>query len=478
MPRTRLFFALLGILFLLALTSCKRNTEDQKSSFPSQSSPVAPKVPFRDALEPHLYELTSGALATWRNFAGQKPTLVLFSAHPLLDPIPEERKEQIHDLLVKSDEKEVVRRCRLLSNEPVALPPETLSAALDNDLFSEVVLVIPGQEKPEDFNLEKTRRRFQQAGFLSADESTQLTLSDGVIRGTVRKVPLLIVHPDRLPKLDKPIILHIDLSYFKEMYVNEVKTPSYDLLLQLATKVRAAAYPALATTLSFSNQEVGFSLESRFLIRDLSTVLRKPELLDGNPPPSWELRAKALYATTMFAESEARELTLQAANKNPDDAAALYSLALDMFKQGQAEAGFATLDQAVALDQGYGLEYLELAQQGLSMGKTGKSIELLGKAANALPDNPFVRIELANQLIQASRVKEARPLIAELIKLDWSKTFHPQVPQYLEQMKEAAAVDVIPPKNPETPRPAEPPVRKPSGGMPGFNHMGMGIPGQ
>lgn len=478
MPRTRLFFPLLGILFLLVLTSCKRNNEEQKTSFPNQGSPVTPKVPFRAALEPNLYELPSGALATWRNFAAQKPTLVLFSAHPLLDPIPAERKEQIHDLLVKSDEKEIVRRCRMLSNEPVVLPPETLSAALDNDLFSEVVLVVPSLGKPEDINLEKTRIRFQQAGFLTEDESNKLALSDGVIRGTVRKLPLLIVHPDRLPQLVKPIILHIDLSYFREMYVNEVKTPSYDLLLQLATKVREAAYPALAVTLSFSNQEVGFSLESRFLIRDLDTVLRKPELLEGNPPPSWELRAKALYATAMFAESEARELTLQAANKNPDDAAALYALALDMFKQRQAEAGFSTLDQAVALDQGYGLEYLELAQQGLSMGQTEKSIELMGKAANALPDNLFVRIELANQLIQASRVKEARPLIAELIKLDWSKTFHPQVPQYLQQMKEAAEVDVIPPKNPATSKTAEPPSRKPSGGMPGFNHMGMGIPGQ
>lgn len=478
MTKRIIFAGVTAIFFVLTLLACdnhKGTSLHEGTTEPPTATML--KTPFKDAIEPVLYELPSGALATWRDYAKYKPTLVLYSTHPLLDPIPAERKKTIEKLLKQGTAAEIVSRARGLSSDPAILPPEAVSAAIDNGIFSELVIVLPNLKIPEEVTLEKLRKRMISAGFLSEAESAGLTLNDGVVSGTVRNLPLRIVHPKRLPKIMTPIILHVDLGYFKDMYVNEIKTPAYELLYQLATSVKNADYPTLVTTLSFSNQEVDFSLESRFMIRDLADVLRQPQFLGGNTPASWGLRTNALYATAMFEESRARELTTQAAKVSTNDAAAHYSLALDLFKQRRAEEGFAALDQAVALDRGYGLEYLELAERGKELGKLDKSIDLLQKADQAIPDTPFIRLELINQLIQSGRVKEARPLIAALRQLDWSEMFYPEIPRILVQMEEAAAVDTVMPKKSPVTSPAAAPTNKPGDGMPGFNHMGMGRQG-
>lgn len=464
------------ILLAISLLACKGKPEESGQNNQPAETPATTslKSPFKDSIKPARYELPSGALATWRDYARYRPTLVLYSTHPLLTPIPENRKKIATTLLSQGSAEEIVSRTRLLTFNPAILPPEAVSAAINNRFFSELIIILPTQKKPEELNLDDLRKRMLAAGFLTETEVAALIHNDGVVSGTVRGLPLRIVHPERLPKITTPIILHVDLGYFKDMYVNEVKTPAYDLLHQFATAVRDAGYPALATTLSFSNEEVEFSLESRFIIRDLAALLLNPELLNGNTPASWTYRSKALYATTMFAESEAREFTVQAAQANPDDAAAHYALAIDLFEQKRNEEAFATLDRAVALDSGYALEYLSLAEQGFTTGKTDAALILLDKAAKTLPGHVFIRIHLAKQLIEAGRVKEARPIIAELRKLDWSPEIYPNLPNVLKQMDEVAANDVI--AIPQTQPKNLPP--KPAGRMPGFNHMGMGMPGK
>lgn len=468
---------LILLALLLAVTACKEKSDGGPSA--PTLAPVHTRIAFQTGIEPTLYELPSHALATWREFAGYKPVLLLFSTHPLLSPIPNDRTDAVAKLLREGSADVIIQRACMLTANPTILPPETVSAAIDNGIFSELVIVLPNIKKPEEVNLADLRKRMISAGFLSEVEATGLTLKDGVVSGAVRGLPLRIAHPEHLPKIAAPIILHVDLGYFKDMYVNEVKTPAYDLLHQLATSLKDAAYPTLASTLSFSNQEVGFSLESRFMIRDLAEILRQPQLLDGNTPASWSLRAQALYATAMFDESRARELIAQAVKATPSDAHAHYALALDLFEQRRAAEGFAALDRAVTLDHGYGLEYLTLAERGKELGQTEKSIDLLQKATQVMPNNPFIRRELAHQLIQTGRVKEARPLIAELRRLNWSESFYPDVPPLLKKMAEAASVDVVLPKVAPLPttdssqRPA-----RPASGMPGFNHMGMGHPGR
>jgi len=139
------------------------------------------------------------------------------------------------------------------------------------------------------------------------------------------------------------------------------------------------------------------------------------------------------------------------------------------FQQNLPEEGFALLDRTVALDPGYALVYLELADQGQSMGQWSKSFELLQKASEAFPDNAVIRVRLAGDMIQRGRVKEARSVLKELKSLPWTNDYHPNIHSLLEEMQKAASADSV---LPLTDTPATPTGRPQSRTLPP-SHMGM-----
>jgi hypothetical protein len=406
---------------------------------PVHAVPLVTYELFKKPVTPAVFELPSGALIVWREFAKRKPALLLFSTHPLLAPLSEGDRKGLKKLLTSGSARDIVRRGQIQSADPAFASAQTVSAAIDAGLIGELIFVQPTRRKRADVSLQDFQQRAYNAGFLSAAETSALTLQDGVISGKVRGLPFRVVHLDALPRIDRPVIVHVDLGYFKDLYVNEIKTPVYDLLSQTATAIRDAGYPALAVTLSYSNKEVEFSLESRFMISNLADLLYHPAMLGGITPPSWVLRARAMFAGAMFAESSAQDLIAQAAQLNPDDPDALYAQAQQLFLQKQSVAAFSLLDQAVALDRGYALAYLELAETGVELGQWEKAVEILDKAANAFPDDPFIRISQADLLIQHGRGQEALPLLTALQQLPWSEIHHPGVSALLKEMAVAAA---------------------------------------
>lgn len=420
-----------------------------------QAVQAAPKHPYTDPIEPILYELPSGALATWRQFEASKPTLILFSAHPFLDPLTEEARPDLHKLIMEGPDLEIIRQGSLLNSNTSFLPPQTLSIAIYAGLFSKIVYVMPTVVDQEKLSLPNFQKRMLAYGFMTEDEAMALVIEKGVISGTVRNIPFLCVHPNALPEITTPAIIHIDLSYFKDLYINEIKTPVYELIYQLATSIRLRNYSVLAATLSYSNQEAGLALDSRFMLSSVADILRNPTLLEGSTPPVWQTRANALYASAMFSEDKAQELTEVAANEAPDDPAALYALAMLQFRRGQADQAFATLERTVAIDGGYAAEYSELATRGAELGQWKKVIELLYLAVKNLPDNDMVKVRLADMLIQRGRVKEARPIINQLMKLQWSTHYHKWMPDRIKEMATAVADDTI------VPLPDEPPMTSP-----------------
>lgn len=433
------------LIALLSLT-CPVLAATDAAVAPTATAPTAdalhPLALFKNPVEPAVFELSTGALVIWRNFAKQKPTLVLFSTHPFLDPLHPGEGETIRNFVRTAPAAELVRRGRINVPDPAFTPPQTVSAAIEAGLLGELIFVQPTTKTVDKVALTDFQQRSFASGFLTEPEALGLKLKDGVISGTVRGIPFRTVHPDALPKLDRPVIVHIDLGYFKDLYVNDVKTPVYNLLYQTARAIRDAAWPALAATLSYSNQEAEFSLETRFMISNLATLLLQPELLNGGTPPSWKLRADARFAAAMFAESTAQELTAQAARIASDDPDALYALSQLKFVEQRAAEAFALLDQAVALDPGYALAYLELAESGDVQGQWDKAEDLLAKAASIFPNNPFIRIRQADLLIRRGRGTEARVLLTELQQLPWSTTYYPGIPGLLREMNAAAAPPV------------------------------------
>lgn len=458
----------LPILFLaLLLCSCDSHKQEKKSVEFTQRS-MTPKLIFTEPIEAHSFELASGALTVWRKYSHAKPTLLLFASHPLLNPINQTMELPINTLLTTATDIEVLRRGCTTAADALIASPQTVSAAINANLIGELVVILPAiDDKP--LALDKFKARAVAAEFLSEDEASKLTLQDSFISGSVRGIPLKVAYQGALPPIDRPLLVHIDLSYFKDRYINDIKTPIYDLIHGFATDMRKAGYRPGAVTMSLSNQEVGISLSSRFVIRDLATLVKNPSYLDGGPPASWSLRSSSLYASLMFDEERSRQLIEQAATATPDDAAALFDLALIRFQQNLPDDGFALLERAVAIDKGYALVYTELAEQGQNMGQWNKSFELLQKAIKAFPDDAVLRIRLAGDMISRGQVKDARKILATLKDLPWSDYYHPDAKKLLKEMQNAASVESV---LPLADTPAAPQGKPRSRSLPP-SHMGM-----
>jgi hypothetical protein len=405
-----------------------------------QTAPLSGKVAlFDEPIEPVVLELPTEAIPHWRDAAaGSKPALVLFSIHPLLQPIDESLQGDVANLLGSGSASDFLGHGSMYRSEPVVLPTQTLSAAIDADLFSEIIWVFPSTAEPAQMQFDLFRKQVTEAGFLTEAEGDALNLSGGIYTGTVRGVPFRAAHPTVLPEMNKPIILHIDLGYFKGLYQGEVKTRIYDLLHNTALALNETDWQPMLTTLSYSTFEGTFSLDVRFLITNFAEMLHDPTLLDGTMPQNWALRSEALYAVNFFLEGKVQEYYEQAANEFPDDAASQYDLYRHMFfEQRKTEEALAVLDKAVALDRGYAAAYLELAQLADKDGNLAAALELLTKAAPVVPENPMVNLYRAQFLIRSGQKDQALPLIDELEKLTWSKHYHPDVPKLLEEMRNA-----------------------------------------
>jgi len=188
-------------LFLLFLGGCERK---EQAAAPSQTAPQAqqPAVARQPwaPTEPVMVELPPGALPTWAKFAQQKPALVLLSHDPLLRPIPEELRERARMIAAQGDAQDLDRHGSILRPEPLILSSQTVSAALSADFFSKIYWVFPSKVGAEQLELERFRQQTIETGFLTPEESQQITLENGTYSGLVRGIPFSAIHYAQLPR--------------------------------------------------------------------------------------------------------------------------------------------------------------------------------------------------------------------------------------------------------------------------------------
>lgn len=429
----------LTLLFLLA-----------QAAGPHAEGAAADGLPlFREPVAPAVYEVPANALATWRSFAGRKPALLLLANHPFLKPLAGDEAGAVRTLLRDGSTAELIRRGRLSAPDPAFVSLQAVSAAIAAGLISELIYVQPGSGSAAALTLADFQKKAYLAGFCTEAEALALTSADGVIRGTVRGLPFRVVPAEALPKIDVPLLIHVDLGFFLASYSNEITTPAYRLLLGTAAALRDAAYPkVLAVTLSFSNQEAGFSLEHRFMLNSFASMLLIPATLDGNVPASWVQLANAVYAGTLFNDELAEDFVARAVAVNPDNPAAHFAQALLLLKAHREADAFAALDRAIALDPGYAQAYLELAESARGIGASERVLQHLDKAAPHFPDNPFLDIDRAEALLRLARGREAALLLAGLQQLPWSERHHPGIAAQLAEMAKLAKAHSAPPQSP------------------------------
>ncbi len=425
---------LLLSLCVLLLFGCEQ--KQPNDTLPAQvQEKSAQKLLLHESTAPVMMELPSDALMTWRDYKSQKPDLVIFSSHPMLQPIPDEMTDRALALALSGTSEDFRQHNSFFAADPELLPSQAVTAALKLKLISEIYWVYPGQGSIEDIDYVAMRDSLANQQFVTPEESGKFTLKDGIVSGFVQGVPLHLVHPDVLPTLTKPCFLHIDLSYLTTQYRNEEGTPAYELLLRFAQQLKATNWPILETTLSYSNIEGQIPLDLRFLLTDLAQIFRQPDIISAERPQLWQLRSDGLAQTTLLQHDKAFAAYRQAQELAPEDASAQFDLYLSFSALKKPQQALAALDRAVTLDKGYSFEYLNLAAKVIPQGGLVEGLALLEKAIRNMDDPGFVLIQSVSTQLEAGHSEEAQKLLEQAKQLPWSSAYHADVSAYLPKLQ-------------------------------------------
>lgn len=437
------------MLSLIFVCGCQNSDEGSPASPPQQrQAPPAkaisqqPSAPLKALatqrllmapMTPQLVELPTAALSTWRTFQAQKPVLILLSQDPLLAPVPAELREEVSQLILGASPEQIDAGTDTTGPNPLLLPSMAVDAALEADLFSRVVWVLPSKSGADQLDLSLFQQQLLDLGAVDEAEATSFaTTAPGVFSGMVRSTPFQAVHLDALPALDEPVVLHIDVSYFAPLYQGEIKTPLYPLLGRIHGTLRDTQWQVLGVTISSANLDGGIPLASRFLTNDIARLYREPDLLDAPLPKSWDLRARALYLENFFKKEEVRKLYEDMEAEAPEDPSIKYALyqVLRQFKEG--DHALVKLNQAVALDPVYALEYLELANVAKEQNLADQVQRMLMLAVAAQPENVWLQLQLVGQLKANGQEEEADKLLTTLREQPWSPVYYPEMVKPLE----------------------------------------------
>lgn len=426
------------ILLVLILAGCENKTEEGTlvaSKTASQDKPVVTQpTSFLD--EPSaavVVETPAEALPTWRMHSITKPTLLLMAKNPLLQTIPEGMRAQVKTLVRNGGLDDFRQQALMTAVTPLMMPNMALSAALDAELFSNVIWVLPVSPGTE-VTLDAFSKQLLDLKDITQDEAESFHGVDNGFAGVIRGTPFTIVLKSSLPTITEPVILHLDLGFLGADYKNEIKTPLYKHTDRLFAELQTNKLDVLAVTISASNLTSEVSLRTRFLASYIRSMIADPTLLGKTLSGNAVLRNEALYLGSIFKKEEVLELNRKMVAANPDDASAHYDLYQTLRQFKEVDEALEHLEQAANIDQVYAVEYLELADIALQKNRPDGALRMLKKAATFFPDNPFLEIGQADILIRMGHAEQPKEILAKLKELPWSTIYHGQIPSYLDEM--------------------------------------------
>lgn len=409
-----------------------------------QSPSTTKRADHGKTITPLIMELPTEALATWRGFSDKRPTLVLLSNNPFLQPIPDQISASALTLAKKGTTLELRRRGTSLTVAPLLFPDMTLTAALRAGFLARVIWVIPAKIGAPPLSEEIFRKQLLEIGAATTAEAFSFRLKGGALSGQIQSVPFLVTPEESLPALAETVLLHIDLSYFQPLYQGEIKTPLYPLLAGTLSRIRRADWPVAAVTISLSNLEGGIPLASRPVGADLAAFFRDPSLTESSLPEKWRERANALYLENFFLKERIREIYLKLESAAPADPSIKYALYALARQSNEGEKALNYLRQAVHLDPVYAREYLDLATLAEEKNLPDQSLRMLESARAAFPDNPFIPLRMTDTLLNHKEYKAATQLLARLAKESWSPIYYPRMPALLAELSTMATTGKVP----------------------------------
>ena len=226
-------------LSLVLLSACSEQ-EQSSSVVPLQPVQVesTAKVLFEEVVPFHAAELDGEALAVWRQYAAQKPTMLLLSNDPMLARVPGPVWPEASHTITVGKREEIVRIVNSQLAAPLLMPSMTLEAALRSGWIGQLAWALPLQDVAQKLSVENFSKQLLTSGLIDEAEVASLNGTEKVLRGEVRGIPLVASALPHLPELTGPVIVHIDQSYFQKLYKNEIATPIVTLVINTLSRLR------------------------------------------------------------------------------------------------------------------------------------------------------------------------------------------------------------------------------------------------
>ncbi len=431
------------LLLLLLLCGCEQaptvSPTAQTSGNIANSAPsLQTKTFLAEPDRATLVETPAEAIPLWRQFANpqkeeDKPALLLFSQNPFLEPIPKAGLQAALKMAQTGSAEMFREKASMQAPAPLIYPSMALSLAVQAALFSEIIWVLPQLKADAQFSLETFRQQLQSSGIATASEAASFIMTDQGITGTIRQTPVRAIPHPELQAINKPLVLHFDLSFFKALYINEIKTPLYSMVYQRLTALRDLQPQVAAVSISLSNRTDDISLQVRFLGDLLARLIAAPQQLEQPLSANDDRRSEALYLSNFFQNEKRLELFLQMEAEAPQQAAVQYDLYRVYSELKRPDQALAHLAAAVRLDPVYAREYLAQAEAAVEQEKLTTALGFLDLAASADRQNPFILIRKCELLQQSGHTEAIAPMLEKLLQLPWSQLYYPDMRASLKE---------------------------------------------
>lgn len=421
-----------ALLALLAACQRSDDTTTVKQLAPSpQAAAVVETTLFHRPIPLQRVELVPQALAVWRQFADRKPTLLLVSDIPMLSPPPSQLRERIDTLAQGGTPQELSRYGYPKSPELLIHPDMTVDTALRLGWLGELVWALPLPDSGAGLTLEPFRKQLLARELVTAQEADSLSDDGRQIRGRLRNTPFRAGVFRELDLFPGPLLVHIDLSYFKNLYKNDIATPLLEIVIRTLGDLRERNLPVLAVTFSYGHLDERIALDVRFLGEFIALLTEQPENFEKSLPVNFGRQAEILYLANFFQKEKIRELALAQEKDLPAASWVKFNLFRSAAEHKDGAQALDYLAKAVALDRVYAVEYPELARHAYEKGRPDEARRMLELAAKALPEDPFIRLQLAQLTAEAGDKKAAGVMVEQLRQLPWEPLYFAVFQDYL-----------------------------------------------
>ena len=334
----------------------------------------------KDKVDAFILQQEADNIPYWVKEGASRRVLVRVSFLDGLMPIGSKAVDSLKGLADKEDFQGLIREGDAFNQAASYNAGNMVTVANKLGLVDEVYWVVPEFDSITEQDLDGFKKYLKGRMPDCAHDIDAIKLNGAVAEGKIGGIPIMIMSLLDLPRIEKPVLLQVDLSFFSNLYKDEKETKILSLVSAFINTLKEKNLSADIVTISLSNAS-GVPLRMRFLGGYLAQLLKDPGMTEKDPPAQWSERTDA-WRIAQMSPRDAIPVFKNIIKENPKDAATMYDLAEAYFNSGNLEDSRNELADAARIDPGYSLGYRDFAFRLAKAGKKEKADLFLAAAGN------------------------------------------------------------------------------------------------